>query len=190
MNKRLKEVLSVGVKYYVRTLLPITSAIIAETVPKSSATIRNDLKILEEMGYLRQLHVSGGRVPTKAGYEEFMEDEREVKEVNSLSNVIIEISNKIWGLPNLENYEITAVSILPMIDGRIMFLAKTNAGCITTKIGTETPLTNMQADVASNAIASYLRGITLDELTRLGQIYINTGPPQEKLLLTLKGGGG
>ena len=39
-------------------------------MPKiSSATIRNELNALEEMGYLTHLHTSSGRVPTKEGYE-------------------------------------------------------------------------------------------------------------------------
>ena len=38
----------------------------------SSATIRNELNALEEMGYLTHLHTSSGRVPTRVGYEKYM----------------------------------------------------------------------------------------------------------------------
>lgn len=44
-----------------------------EYLPKlSSATIRNELNALEEMGYLTHLHTSSGRVPTKEGYEKYI----------------------------------------------------------------------------------------------------------------------
>ena len=43
-----------------------------EYLPKvSSATIRNELSALEEMGYLTHLHTSSGRVPTREGYEKY-----------------------------------------------------------------------------------------------------------------------
>lgn len=40
----------------------------------SSATIRNELNALEEMGYLTHLHTSSGRVPTKEGYEKYINE--------------------------------------------------------------------------------------------------------------------
>lgn len=40
----------------------------------SSATIRNELNTLEEMGYLTHLHTSSGRVPTKIGYEKYINE--------------------------------------------------------------------------------------------------------------------
>lgn len=46
-----------------------------EYLPKlSSATIRNELNALEEMGYLTHLHTSSGRVPTKNGYEKYINE--------------------------------------------------------------------------------------------------------------------
>ena len=40
----------------------------------SSATIRNELNALEEMGYLTHLHTSSGRVPTREGYKKYSEE--------------------------------------------------------------------------------------------------------------------
>ena len=40
----------------------------------SSATIRNELNALEEMGYLTHLHTSSGRVPTRVGYEKYINE--------------------------------------------------------------------------------------------------------------------
>jgi transcriptional regulator of heat shock response len=190
MNKRLQEVLLIGVGDYIKTLLPITSGGIAEQIKKSSATIRNDLKTLEEMGYIRQLHKSGGRIPTVNGYREFIESKTKY-EINSLSQVIIDLSNKVWELKiaNLESVEILNVAILPLINNNTLFLTKTNIGSISSNLSAETPLTNEQADIVSNAITGMLRGMTLNEIVCLGQVYINTGPPAQYAIPLLKGGG-
>ena len=66
---------------YVRTAEPVGSkAIAAEMGGVSSATIRNELSDLTELGYLEQPHTSAGRVPSPKGYRlyvnELMERQR------------------------------------------------------------------------------------------------------------------
>jgi len=54
---------------------PVSSSNLFERMghAKSPATIRNDLKILEEFGYLHQVHsASGGRIPTTRAYKEYV----------------------------------------------------------------------------------------------------------------------
>ncbi len=53
-----------------------------EYLPKlSSATIRNELNALEEMGYLTHKHTSSGRVPTKEGYEKYIQELMQAKKL-------------------------------------------------------------------------------------------------------------
>lgn len=63
------------VQLYIRTGEPVGSeALAAQTrLGVSSATIRNELSALEEMGYLAQPHTSAGRVPTEQGYRYFVD---------------------------------------------------------------------------------------------------------------------
>lgn len=49
----------------------------------SSATIRNELNALEEMGYLTHLHTSSGRVPTRIGYEKYINELMHEKKLTS-----------------------------------------------------------------------------------------------------------
>ena len=49
----------------------------------SSATIRNELNALEEMGYLTHLHTSSGRVPSEAGYRYYVDNLMELKKMNA-----------------------------------------------------------------------------------------------------------
>jgi len=55
-----------------------------EYLPKlSSATIRNELNALEEMGYLTHRHTSSGRVPTKEGYEKYIAELMQTKKLST-----------------------------------------------------------------------------------------------------------
>lgn len=63
------------VREYVHTALPVASTRLVErfNLGVSSATIRNEMAVLEEMNYLSQPHTSAGRVPTERGYRYFVE---------------------------------------------------------------------------------------------------------------------
>ncbi|MCL2752266.1 MAG: heat-inducible transcriptional repressor HrcA [Firmicutes bacterium] len=70
MTKRKERILAAVVEDYIDTASPVSSSEIrtAYLPDCSSATIRNELAALEEMGYLSQPHTSAGRVPTAEGY--------------------------------------------------------------------------------------------------------------------------
>lgn len=73
MNDRQLAILGAVIQEYVRTAEPVASKAIADVVDVSPATIRNDMAMLEEEGFLRQPHTSAGRVPTEEGYRLFLE---------------------------------------------------------------------------------------------------------------------
>jgi heat-inducible transcriptional repressor len=68
-------VLRAVVEEYVRSGEPVGSETIAERsgLGVSSATIRNELAALEELGYLSHPHTSAGRIPTDAGYRKYVD---------------------------------------------------------------------------------------------------------------------
>jgi heat-inducible transcriptional repressor len=74
LTPRQREVLRVLVQEYISSALPVGSGAIQQLgrITVSSATIRNELVALEEMGYLIQPHTSAGRVPTVKGYRYFV----------------------------------------------------------------------------------------------------------------------
>ncbi|CAJ1500806.1 heat-inducible transcriptional repressor HrcA [[Mycobacterium] burgundiense] len=69
------EVLRAIVADFVSTKEPIGSKSLVErhNLGVSSATIRNDMAVLEAEGYIAQPHTSSGRVPTEKGYREFVD---------------------------------------------------------------------------------------------------------------------
>ncbi|HXF37950.1 MAG TPA: heat-inducible transcriptional repressor HrcA [Actinomycetota bacterium] len=75
LGARKAAVLRAVVEEYVRTGEPVGSETIAERsgLGVSSATIRNEMAALEEMGYLAHPHTSAGRVPTDLGYRYYVD---------------------------------------------------------------------------------------------------------------------
>src|SRR5579884_1762767 len=75
LTERQERILKTIVEMYATTARPVGSAAIvsASGLVVSSATVRNEMALLEELGLIRQLHTSGGRVPTNAGYRYYVE---------------------------------------------------------------------------------------------------------------------
>ncbi|HEY6000518.1 MAG TPA: heat-inducible transcriptional repressor HrcA [bacterium] len=76
LNERERTVLALTVMHHIRSGEPIGSRYLAEQLDLdvSPATIRNTMADLEEKGYLRQTHVSSGRVPTDLGYRFYVDE--------------------------------------------------------------------------------------------------------------------
>jgi len=74
LNNRQKEILKLIVEEYVKTAQPVGSKSICDTLNVSSATVRNEMSILEKEGYLDKNHVSSGRVPLEKGYKYYVEE--------------------------------------------------------------------------------------------------------------------
>lgn len=75
LSERQRAILSLIVRSYVKGATPVGSRTIAETfaLGVSPATIRNEMAVLEDLGYLTHPHTSAGRVPTIKGYRYFVE---------------------------------------------------------------------------------------------------------------------
>lgn len=75
LDERKASVLRAIVEEYVGTAQPVGSATVARSsgLGVSSATIRNDMTILEREGYIVQPHTSAGRIPTDRGYRYFVD---------------------------------------------------------------------------------------------------------------------
>jgi heat-inducible transcriptional repressor len=75
LSDRTRRILATLVRSYIETGEPVASATLAHKagLNVSSATIRNVLAQLEEMGYVWQPHTSAGRVPTDAGYRAYVD---------------------------------------------------------------------------------------------------------------------
>ncbi|MCO1600855.1 MULTISPECIES: heat-inducible transcriptional repressor HrcA [Desulfosporosinus] len=119
MDERKRKILRAIVQDYIATAEPIGSRTIARKfdLGVSSATIRNEMADLEDLGFIEQPYTSAGRIPSDAGYRYFVdclmdpqvlnpEDmeiiEREsTKRINELQEVIAHTSKLLSELTNL-----------------------------------------------------------------------------------------
>src|ERR671920_2629537 len=74
-SDRSRRLLATLVREYIETGEPVSSQVLAREsgLGLSSATVRNALAQLEELGYVHQPHTSSGRVPTDRGYRVFVD---------------------------------------------------------------------------------------------------------------------
>jgi heat-inducible transcriptional repressor len=76
LTERQQYILGMVVRSYIETGIPVGSKTLVDQfdLDISSATVRNELAALAEMGYLAQLHTSAGRIPTELGYRYFVQE--------------------------------------------------------------------------------------------------------------------
>jgi heat-inducible transcriptional repressor len=92
LDDRKLAVLRAIVEDYVATQEPVGSKALVERhhLRVSPATVRNDMAILEEEGYIRQPHTSAGRVPTDRGYRLFVDKLSRIKPLSGAERRAIE----------------------------------------------------------------------------------------------------
>ena len=82
LSERRKELLKLIVEEYIKTANPVGSSLLCDKLNCSSATIRNEMASLEDMGYLEKTHTSSGRVPSEMGYRYYVDNLMEPKKIS------------------------------------------------------------------------------------------------------------
>ena len=94
LSERKKQILKAIIGDYIRTAEPVGSKTLAARpeLHFSSATIRNEMSELEEMGYLEKPHTSAGRIPSPAGYRLYVDElmKEKEKEITDIKKMVIE----------------------------------------------------------------------------------------------------
>ena len=99
LDERKMKILKAVIRTYLETGEPVGSRTISKytDLNLSSATIRNEMADLEEMGYILQPHTSAGRIPSDKGYRLYVDDmmrEKE-KEVEEMKEMLLEKEDKM-----------------------------------------------------------------------------------------------
>ena len=113
LTERQKTLLLLIIRDYIESAQPVGSKRLAEHyhLRLSSATIRNEMGALTEMGYLRQPHTSAGRVPTEEGYRFFVSQMMNQAELSPSMQATI--SHQFYqARPGVEQWMTLAASIL------------------------------------------------------------------------------
>lgn len=189
LSERKHFILCSVIEDYIKDAAPITSGSVQDRhIPKvSTATLRNELNALESMGYLKQLHTSGGRIPTPEGYkyyvstllEDFEVSEDELKKVqnfldketSSLTQIlsgIAELISETTNYPTVmiangyDKLVIEEVKIIPLIDNEALVLFRTHSGIV--KNSMQTNASEKICDDASVFLTRKFAGKTIGEM--------------------------
>ncbi len=134
MTERKKRILRAIVETYIETAEPVGSKAVAQRagLDVSSATIRNEMSDLTEMGYLEQPHTSAGRIPSAAGYRLY------VNELMDRQQLTFQETERINEALNLKMEELDRVidragKVLSQISDYPVFTAATARERITVK---------------------------------------------------------
>ncbi|MFZ2538646.1 MAG: heat-inducible transcriptional repressor HrcA [Oscillospiraceae bacterium] len=193
IDERKMLILSAVVDEYIKTGEPVGSHAILQRlcVSVSSATVRNDMALLERLGYLEQPHTSAGRVPTYLGYRFYIDNLMSPKPLSTKEKHLIDsllirndltvdavVDNAVNVLSDLTQLAVVSKSSMPVFSvitrvevipaGRRLYalLIITSAGTIKNKIcRIEFDLSYEQLDYFARFINENLNGLNLDRVT-------------------------
>ena len=83
LTERQNKILKMIVERYIKEPIPVGSKSISKALNCSSATIRNEMAVLEDANLLEKTHTSSGRVPSEAGYRYYVDNLMELKQMNA-----------------------------------------------------------------------------------------------------------
>lgn len=83
LTDRQEKVLKIIVEKYIKNPLPVGSKLVAKIMKCSSATIRNEMGVLEDYELLEKTHTSSGRVPSSKGYRYYVDHLMEPKKMSA-----------------------------------------------------------------------------------------------------------
>lgn len=160
LNERKRKILNTIINEYISTAEPIGSRHIAKhaDLGLSSATIRNEMADLEEMGYLEQPHTSAGRIPSDKGYRFYVNElmggyeatQQDIDllatamtvKINQFDKVIKQVSMLLSQLTNYTAFLITpemkhgaikTIELIPIDSTSVLIVLVTNEGIMKNK---------------------------------------------------------
>ena len=194
LDDRKLEVLRAIVEDYVATQEPVGSKALVERhhLRVSPATVRNDMAVLEDEGYLRQPHTSAGRVPTDKGYRLFVDKLSRIKPltpaerraierflmgavdlddvVHRTVRLLAQLTRQVAVVqyPSLARSRVRHVELVPISGTRLMVVMITDTGRVEQRL-VELPGPTSGEDVTEirQLINERLGGLALGETTAL-----------------------
>ena len=212
LTERKRQILKVVVEDYIRSAEPVGSKAIAARMggSVSSATIRNELADLVDLGYLEQPHTSAGRVPSPKGYRlyvnELMEQQKltiaETEKINQslhikmeeLDRVISQAGKAISSFVNYPAY-VAAAGKKRMTARRFDLLPVDERSCIVVMMMSDSRVKSQllrlqlkvdleQFPTLVGVLNSHFTGISTEEMNQRLMDVAEQVPPQLFLLLS------
>lgn len=192
LSKRAGEILRLVVDEYIQTAGAIGSRTLSKRagIGLSPATIRNIMHDLEELGYLRQPHVSSGRIPTERGIRFYVDSIVNVRDLSEqektrierylknqdegIARLLREVSKTLSNLshyaglimaPKMEAIRLRHIEFIKLRDNQILIVLISQTGIVQNwLIGDEFNLDDESLIRMSNYLNVLLEGQTLFEV--------------------------
>ncbi|MEG1751621.1 MAG: heat-inducible transcriptional repressor HrcA [Clostridia bacterium] len=189
LSERKHKLLVNAIEEHIKDASPITSGSVAEkqNLNLSTATLRSELSALEEMGYLKQMHTSGGRLPTAMGYKYYVNSllnnlkaspkqlkiihEQLLERADSLLDIVSKIAKTVAEqtsyptvvlLDGAGKLVIEQIQIVSLVANQALILIKTQSGCVYNTISTNA--TESSCKDVSNFLTQQFKSKTLEFL--------------------------
>ncbi|GKX65567.1 heat-inducible transcriptional repressor HrcA [Inconstantimicrobium mannanitabidum] len=192
IDERKIKILQVIINDYITTGEPVGSRTIAKKYDLgiSSATIRNEMSDLEELGYLEQPHTSAGRIPSSKGYRLYvdklmehqklsleeqliiknqivdmalLEVDKMVKQVSSLLSELTKLTCVVK-TPSLQSAYIKSLQLMPIDEKNVLIVIVTDRGVKNNIIKVAKILSNTEFTRINEILNSRLRNLTINEI--------------------------
>ncbi len=217
MIDRKYRILQAIIDDYILTALPVGSRTISRKYEQrlSSATIRNEMSDLEELGYLDSPHTSAGRVPSYKAYRLYVDQMLQplplsVEEMAMLQKCLnsrmrqveqisAQLASAVSGMTHYttavmtrtprEDLRLSHLQLVPVADRRVLLILVTTTGTVRqTPVDLEMQVAPDVLYTVSRILSSQLEGCPLSQLgTRLQEIARRESDEMAKLLGTLAG---
>ena len=213
ISERSFEVLRAIVQDYVSTREPVGSKTLIErhAFGVSSATIRNDMALLEEEGLIHAPHTSAGRVPTDLGYRLFVDRLNELRQLSSAERQAMEtlltdtvdldeilgrsvrllsrLTNQVAMIqyPTLGGAKVRSVELVSVGESRVMIILVSDNGRIQQHVQDlgET-IAPEELTKLRNLLDSKLRGVALADVSTLtADLGTSLSPEHSRMLSSL-----
>ena len=192
LNERKRKILNTIINEYISSAEPIGSRHIAKhaDLGLSSATIRNEMADLEEMGYLEQPHTSAGRIPSDKGYRFYVNElmggyeatQHDIdlltaamtvkihqfdKVIRQASMLLSKLTNYTAFLmaPEMKHGAIKTIELIPIDNTSMLIVMVTNEGIMKNKrIIIPRGINSEYIPKISSVLKEKLAGLSLDEI--------------------------
>lgn len=191
VSERQKELLKLIVEEYIKTAKPIGSKSLCDILKCSSATIRNEMSILEELELLEKTHTSSGRIPSEKGYRYYVDNIMKPKELTGedvlklqtifhnkslmLTDAIVKSMEIISDLTNYtsivlgnssKDNMISKVEVIPISDNDLVAIVVTDKGHVENRnIIIDEKVSVMEIKQTVDLINKFIIGTPIDEVS-------------------------
>jgi heat-inducible transcriptional repressor len=191
LTSRQEKILQLIVDEYVKSVNPVGSKLICDELNCSSATVRNEMSILEDFGYLEKTHVSSGRIPSEAGYRYYVDNLMEPKKMNgddvlklqvifnnnkldmpdvikkslAIISELTDCTSVVLGSKSNEN-KLQKVEVLPLMDSKLIAIIVTDKGHVEHKNMSISGVSIEEVQKTVELINKLLIGTPIDEINK------------------------